>query len=178
MALAPERIRARIFERGVGETSASGTGATGAAVAHVLAGGRSPVSVLLDGGELEVEVGAELQIGLRAGPYPCSRALSPRSSSRSCMRSSRRLDKVSPYLFAELERKISAKRAAGIDVISLGIGDPDTPTYPPIVAAGQAALADPSTHSYPTNRGLQDFVRRWRRSTRGASASSSTRRPR
>ncbi len=41
--LAPDRIRARIFERGVGETAASGTGATGAAVAHVLAGGRSPV---------------------------------------------------------------------------------------------------------------------------------------
>ena len=52
-----ERIRARIFERGVGETSASGTGATGAAVAHVLAGGESPVTVPLDGGELEVEVG-------------------------------------------------------------------------------------------------------------------------
>jgi len=73
------------------------------------------------------------------------------------MRSSRRLDKVSPYLFAELERKISAKRAAGVDVISLGIGDPDTPTYPPIVAAGQVALGDPSTHSYPSNRGLQVF---------------------
>ncbi len=60
----------RIFERGVGETSASGTGATGAAVAHVLAGGRSPVSVLLDGGELEVEVGAELQIGLKGWAVP------------------------------------------------------------------------------------------------------------
>lgn len=70
VALAPERIRARIFERGVGETSASGTGATGAAVAHVLAGGRSPVSVLLDGGELEVEVGAELQIGLKGWAVP------------------------------------------------------------------------------------------------------------
>ena len=48
--LDPHRIRARIFERGVGETSASGTGATGAAVAHVLAGGDSPVTVVLDGG--------------------------------------------------------------------------------------------------------------------------------
>ena len=54
----PGRIRARIFERGVGETSASGTGATGAAVAYVLDGGDSPVTVVLDGGELEVEVGA------------------------------------------------------------------------------------------------------------------------
>src|SRR5204863_9427806 len=62
--LDPGRIRARIFERGVGETSASGTGATGAAVAHVLAGGRSPVTVVLDGGELMVEVGKELHVNL------------------------------------------------------------------------------------------------------------------
>ncbi len=54
--LAPGRIRARIFERGVGETSASGTGASGAAIASVLAGGESPVTVVLDGGELEVAV--------------------------------------------------------------------------------------------------------------------------
>lgn len=54
--LAPGRIRARIFERGVGETSASGTGASGAAIASVLAGGENPVTVVLDGGELEVAV--------------------------------------------------------------------------------------------------------------------------
>jgi LL-diaminopimelate aminotransferase len=73
------------------------------------------------------------------------------------MRSSRRLELIPPYLFAELERKISAKRAAGIDVISLGIGDPDKPTFEPIVAAAQRAVADPSTHTYPTNRGRQEF---------------------
>src|ERR1700730_8710306 len=73
------------------------------------------------------------------------------------MRSSRRLEKIPPYLFAELERKIAAKRAAGVDVISLGIGDPDTPTYPPIVAAAQRAVADPSTHTYPSNRGRPEF---------------------
>ena len=73
------------------------------------------------------------------------------------MQPSSRLDRIPPYLFAELERKIAEKRAAGIDVISLGIGDPDTPTYPPIVAAGQAAVGDPSTHQYPSNRGRQDF---------------------
>jgi len=73
------------------------------------------------------------------------------------MRSSRRLAQIPPYLFAELERKIAAKRAAGIDVISLGIGDPDLPTFEPIVAAAQRAVADPSTHSYPTNRGRQEF---------------------
>jgi diaminopimelate epimerase len=67
---APGRIRARIFERGVGETSASGTGATGAAVAHVLRGGASPITVALDGGELEVEVGEDLQINLSGWAVP------------------------------------------------------------------------------------------------------------
>jgi diaminopimelate epimerase len=69
----PGRIRARIFERGVGETSASGTGATGAAVAYVLAGGISPVSVELDGGELEVEVGDDLHINLIGWAVPVFR---------------------------------------------------------------------------------------------------------
>ena len=73
------------------------------------------------------------------------------------MRSSKRLERIPPYLFAELERKIAAKRAAGVDVISLGIGDPDLPTFEPIVAAAQRAVADPSTHTYPTNRGRKEF---------------------
>src|ERR1700759_850727 len=79
------------------------------------------------------------------------------TSSRSCMRPSSRLDRIPPYLFAQLERKITEKRAAGIDVISLGIGDPDTPTYAPIVEAAQRAVADPSTHTYPTNRGRDEL---------------------
>jgi diaminopimelate epimerase len=57
-------IRTRIFERGVGETMSSGTGATGAAVAAVLRGVDSPVTVVLDGGELEVEVGKDLHVDL------------------------------------------------------------------------------------------------------------------
>ncbi len=73
------------------------------------------------------------------------------------MRPSRRLERIPPYLFAELERKIEAKRAAGIDVISLGIGDPDMPTYSAIVAGAQAAVADPGTHQYPSNRGRPEF---------------------
>ena len=73
------------------------------------------------------------------------------------MRPSRRLEQIPPYLFAELERKIAQKRAAGVDVISLGIGDPDMPTYAPIVAAAQRAVADPSTHQYPSNRGREEF---------------------
>ena len=70
---------------------------------------------------------------------------------------SSRLDLIPPYLFAELERKIAEKKAAGVDVISLGIGDPDLPTFPNIVAAAQAAVADPATHQYPSNKGRQDF---------------------
>jgi diaminopimelate epimerase len=68
--LAPDRIRARIFERGVGETASSGTGACGAALAHVLRGGDSPVTVVLDGGELEVEVGEDLHIDLTGWAEP------------------------------------------------------------------------------------------------------------
>jgi LL-diaminopimelate aminotransferase len=73
------------------------------------------------------------------------------------MQPSQRLSKIPPYLFAELEKKIADKKAAGIDVISLGIGDPDTPTPPNVVAAMQQAVADPGTHQYPSNRGRDDF---------------------
>lgn len=74
----PDRIRARIFERGVGETLSSGTGATGAAVAYVLERtadkaprtGSERVTVALDGGELEVEVGEELQVSLTGWARP------------------------------------------------------------------------------------------------------------
>jgi diaminopimelate epimerase len=66
----PNTIRARIFERGVGETSASGTGASGAAVAHVISGGSSPVTVVLDGGELVVEVDSELNLKLTGWAVP------------------------------------------------------------------------------------------------------------
>jgi LL-diaminopimelate aminotransferase len=62
-----------------------------------------------------------------------------------------------PYLFAAIEQKIADKRAAGVDIISLGIGDPDTPTPEMIVASMQRAVADPSTHQYPSNRGRQSF---------------------
>jgi diaminopimelate epimerase len=66
-------VRARIFERGVGETMASGTGATGAAVAAVLRGVESPVTVSLDGGELEVDVGEDLHVNLTGPALPIYR---------------------------------------------------------------------------------------------------------
>jgi len=68
--LDPDAIRARIFERGVGETLSSGTGACGAAVAHVLRGGDSPVTVHLDGGELEVDVDESLHVDLSGWAVP------------------------------------------------------------------------------------------------------------
>ncbi len=73
------------------------------------------------------------------------------------MRFARRLDQVPPYLFAEIERRIEAMRAEGVDVISLGIGDPDLPTPPTVVEAVQRAVERPETHQYPSNRGLGAF---------------------
>ena len=73
------------------------------------------------------------------------------------MQPSSRLDRLAPYLFAELERKIREKRAAGVDVISLGIGDPDTPTPQGVIDALASAASDPGTHQYPANRGRQEL---------------------
>jgi LL-diaminopimelate aminotransferase len=73
------------------------------------------------------------------------------------MRPSKRLKRIPPYAFAELERKVAEKRAAGVDVISLGIGDPDRPTPALIVEAMQEAVTEPETHQYPSNRGREDF---------------------
>jgi diaminopimelate epimerase len=71
------RVRARIFERGVGETLSSGTGASGAAVAAHLAGAPSRLAVVLDGGELEVELSPELDVELSGPAEPvCSGELS------------------------------------------------------------------------------------------------------
>jgi LL-diaminopimelate aminotransferase len=73
------------------------------------------------------------------------------------MRPSKRLERIPPYLFAELERKIREKKAQGIDVISLGIGDPDTPTPALVVDALRDAVTDHGTHQYPSNRGRDEF---------------------
>jgi diaminopimelate epimerase len=74
------RVRARIFERGVGETLSSGTGASGAAVTAFLGGAASPIAVELDGGELEVEISSDLDVRLTGWAEPiCSGELSPES---------------------------------------------------------------------------------------------------
>jgi len=73
------------------------------------------------------------------------------------LKPAKRLERIPPYLFAELEKKIAAKKQAGVDVISLGIGDPDLPTPPHIVDAMVEAVRDPGTHQYPSNRGRPEF---------------------
>ncbi len=70
---------------------------------------------------------------------------------------SKRLEAMPPYMFAELEKRVAAKKKAGVDVISLGIGDPDHATFPFIVEAMQQAVANPSTHQYPSNRGRDEL---------------------
>lgn len=73
------------------------------------------------------------------------------------MRTAERIQKLPPYLFAELDRKVSEAKAGGVDVISFGIGDPDRPTPAHIVEAGRKAMADPSTHQYPSYYGMPEF---------------------
>ncbi|HOX42204.1 MAG TPA: LL-diaminopimelate aminotransferase [Myxococcota bacterium] len=73
------------------------------------------------------------------------------------VRLARRMSELAPYLFADLDRKKQAALAKGVDVITFTIGDPDLPTPPEIVAAGQAALADPLNHRYPAYAGAKVF---------------------
>jgi LL-diaminopimelate aminotransferase len=68
-----------------------------------------------------------------------------------------RIRTLPPYLFADLDKKVAAKQAAGTDVISLGIGDPDLPTPRHVVEALREAVEDPTTHQYPSYYGLPAF---------------------
>jgi LL-diaminopimelate aminotransferase len=73
------------------------------------------------------------------------------------VRIARRIESLPPYLFAELDKRLAGKRAEGVDVISLGVGDPDSPTPHHVVRAVQEAAADPSTHQYPSYYGMPAF---------------------
>ena len=73
------------------------------------------------------------------------------------MRTAKRIERLPPYLFAEIDRKVSAARARGADIISFGVGDPDLPTPPHIVDALVAAARDPATHRYPAYTGMPAF---------------------
>lgn len=67
------------------------------------------------------------------------------------MRTADRLKKIPPYLFMELRNKIAQARAAGVDVISLAIGDPVEPTPAPVIDELARAARDPANHRYPTD---------------------------
>ncbi len=73
------------------------------------------------------------------------------------MEFSDRLDRIPPYLFAEVDRRIAEKKASGVDVISFGVGDPDVPTPGKIVEVLRAASLDPANHQYPSYYGLEEF---------------------
>jgi LL-diaminopimelate aminotransferase len=73
------------------------------------------------------------------------------------VRVAKRIESLPPYLFAELDRKLAAKRAEGVDVISLGVGDPDLPTPEHVVEAMREAVLDVSTHRYPSYYGSPEF---------------------
>ncbi len=73
------------------------------------------------------------------------------------MKVSERLEKIPPYLFAEIDRKIAEAKAKGYDIISLGIGDPDTPTLPPVVEEMHKAIDNPKNHDYPPYNGTKQF---------------------
>ena len=70
-----------------------------------------------------------------------------------------RIEKLPPYLFAQISKKVAAKKAQGIDVVSFGIGDPDLPTPPHIVDALCEAAREPANHRYPETEGLPEFRR-------------------
>lgn len=73
------------------------------------------------------------------------------------MKVSERLEKIPPYLFAEIDRKIAEAKAKGFDIISLGIGDPDKPTLQPVVDAMHKAIDNPKNHDYPPYNGTEQF---------------------
>ncbi len=73
------------------------------------------------------------------------------------MRLAKRVEQLPPYLFAEISKKIAAKRAAGVDIVSFGIGDPDVPTPAHVIESLHEASADPINHRYPESEGLPEF---------------------
>jgi LL-diaminopimelate aminotransferase len=68
-----------------------------------------------------------------------------------------RVQELPPYLFVEISKQISAKRAQGVDIISFGVGDPDLPTPPHILEALIEASRDPANHRYPETEGLPEL---------------------
>ncbi|HUV50504.1 MAG TPA: LL-diaminopimelate aminotransferase [Anaerolineae bacterium] len=75
-----------------------------------------------------------------------------------------RLNSLPPYLFKEIDRQKEEVRKSGVDIIDLGVGDPDMPTPPHIIEALNRAALDPANHRYPSYTGMDDFnkaVAKW-----------------
>ena len=75
------------------------------------------------------------------------------------MRTAKRIEKLPPYLFAEIDRKVAEAKARGADIISFGVGDPDLPTPAHVVDALAEAARDAATHRYPSYTGMPEFRR-------------------
>ncbi len=73
------------------------------------------------------------------------------------MQFAKRLDLIPPYLFAELDRKRNELTAKGVDIINMGVGDPDKPTPDHVIQAMIKAVQDPSTHNYPPYQGTKAY---------------------
>src|SRR4030067_1029601 len=69
----------------------------------------------------------------------------------------KRIEQIPPYLFAEIDRKKTEMRRKGMDVIDLGIGDPDLPTPRPIIERLKKTAEDPKNHRYPSYEGMIEF---------------------
>jgi len=93
------------------------------------------------------------------------------------MKMARRVEKLPPYLFVEISKKIAAKKAKGEEVVSFGIGDPDIPTPPHIIERLCREANNPSNHRYPESEGLPELrktVADWYRQRFGISLDPDT----
>ena len=170
----PDHVRMRVWERGSGETLACGTGAAAVAVAARAARRRRrerdgrvcPAASSRSNGparsttnESVFMTGPAVEVVLRRVRHRGTR-----------VRTAKRIEKLPPYLFAEIDRKVAEAKARGADIISFGVGDPDLPTPPHIVEALAEAPRDPGTHRYPVVHGHARVPRS--RSRRGTSSGS------
>lgn len=73
------------------------------------------------------------------------------------MKTAQRMDLIPPYLFAELDKKKADAISKGVDVINMGIGDPDMPTPNHIIESMKTAVENPETHNYPPYEGTKSF---------------------
>ena len=189
-------MRARIFERGVGETLSSGTGASGAAVTAFLRGAPSPIVVELDGGELEVEIGEDLAVRLTGWAEPVyAGELSPEllqalaeldqsseslgSAPMAIADPSKRLEAMPPYMFAgtrAADRREARRRHRRDQPRHRRSRRADLPTHRRGDAGGGRRPGDPQVPEQPRPDRVPRGLRRLLRPR--ASASRSTPRPR